>query len=484
AEVGTAKFCGSCGAPVQVAAAYQQQPYPMPMPPRRRSLTWLWVTLGVVGLLFVAFVALVVLLGSDEDPVEQVASQNSTVVATGADAALKSYLEARKAGDMAAAYSALSSKSRQAYTQAEFAAFYGTNRPDSFGKIEVVKAQDPWYQVVVQDMQSGDYRFARAPYTMVKEGGKFLIALENPLLDRMDQAFAGKQYDEAFKLADQMLAINPYSYFAYYNRGWAQAEQKQYQEALTSFAEAGKYVITEDKPDLLRSVGLAYANLKQWDQAWPKLEEALSLTAANTYDKAWRLQAAADLALAYEQAGKTVQAIDLLESIYKQDPTGNWARSAAGRLERKAYKVENGMATYKLMLQGVAFALPQDWVVVTETTGGDWWFARSGKTAEGKSDFAAYFHGDYLGKTMDEAVAGLLKRYQEPIGSPARPDLAIRSKQNLTLGGKPGVRLDFSNGTVSFVVKAGEQWVDFHWFTSPEGQTAIGKWQPTVQITR
>lgn len=490
-EVASGKFCGSCGAPIETAVAQQPQPYPYtqpaPMPPQQKSLTWLWITLGVVGAVAVLGIVAFVLLGSDDlsdNPAPNPGHSAGPVASAGADVVLTSYLDARKAGDLAGAYKLLSAKARESYTQAEYEAYYKDHPLISFGKMQVVPVQDPWVEVIVAEFKAGDSTLKEAPFMLVKESGGYRVALEVPLNNRMDRAFEAKGYDEAEKLADRMEAINPRSYYAQLNRGWVHMERKQYQQAVPRFEAAIKYAIAEDKPDAVRSLGRAYANLGQWDMAVKHLEEAIGLLKpyAEMYDVAWRQRLFGDLAIAYEKAGKLPEAIDLLEVIYKANPKSTVNLDQVGRLERKPYKVENGWATYKLVKHGVSFALPEGWVVSSETTGGDWWFARHPDTAADKIDFAVYIHGDYLGKTLDEAIAGVLKRYQEPLGAPKR-DISIINQDTFEVNGSTATGLLFSDKTVSMLMKVGDDWIDFHWFNNPVAVQSVDEWSETVEVT-
>ncbi|HYF81173.1 MAG TPA: hypothetical protein VD973_29005 [Symbiobacteriaceae bacterium] len=498
-EVAGGKFCGSCGAPMEAAVAFQPQPYPYPqpapMPPQKKSLAWLWITLGVVGAAAVLGIAAFVLLGGPDLPEGPAPNPGPSAGPTtdpsvgpaasaSADVVLKSYLDLRKAGDMAAAYKLLSTKARETYTQAEYEGYYKDHVLVSFGHMEVVPAKDPWVEVVVHDFKAGDSTLGEAPFMLVKESGGFRVALEVPLNARMDRAFEAKAYDEAEKLAGQMEAINPKSYYAQFNRGWAQMERKQYQQAVAPFEAAIEYAIAEDKPDAVRSLGLAYANLNQWDAAAQRLEEAIGLLEpfADLYDIGWRQQLLGDLAIVYEKAGMLPEAIDLLEVIYKADPKATVNLEQAGRLERKPYKVVDGWATYKLMKHGISFALPQGWVISNETTGGDWWFARHPDSPAIKTDLAVYIHGDYLGKTMEEAIAGVLKRYQEPIGAPKR-DVSIINQDTFEINGHTATGLLFSDNTVSVLMKVGESWIDFHWFYNPVAQQDLDDWSETIEVT-
>lgn len=496
-EVASGKFCGSCGAPVETAAAHQplpqpyQYPQPAPMPPKTKSPVWLWITLGVVGAAAVLGILAFVLLGGDDLPTDPTPNpgpsagpSSGPVASAGAEAALRSYLDARKAGKMAEAYNLLSAKAREAYTQAEYEAYYKDHRLVSFGSMQAVPAQDPWVAVVVTDFTVGGNTLKAAPFMLVKESGGYRVALEVPLTSRLDRAFAAKGYDEAMKLADQMEAINPRSYYAQLNRGWVRMEQKQYQQAIPSFEAAAEYAIAEDEPDAVRSLGLAYANLGQWETAAKHLEEAIGLLEpyVDLYDFAWRQSLFGDLATVYEKAGKLPQAIDLLEVLYRADPKATVNLDQAGRLERTPYRVDNGWATYKLIRHGVSFALPKGWIVSKETTGGDWWFARHPDSPETKTDFAVYIHGDYLGKTMDEAIAGVLKRYQEPIGAPKR-DISIIDQDTFEVNGGTATGLLFSDKTISMLMKVGEDWIDFHWFNNPVAQQDVDDWADTVEVT-
>jgi tetratricopeptide (TPR) repeat protein len=487
------KFCASCGGSLaaaqpqppaypQQAAAYQPmyQPTP-PAPPKKRSLTWLWITLGVVGALLLGFVALVML--SDDEPITPTGT-NSPVATSGADGILKTYLNARKAGDLFVGYAALSPKARATFTQDEYAAYYKEFKLVSFGQMEVTQSQDPWYRVTVRDVAYSDMTMPTAVYTVTKVDGKFYVALDSPLTAKIDKAYEAQQYDVVLQLTSQMLAIDPYSYQAYYSRGWALADTGKYQDALTAFTEAGKYVLNEEKPELARSVGATYGRLKLWVQAVEKMEEAQKLGQAlpNSYDKAWLRQVGVDLVTAYQTKGDFIKSHDLLEKLYKEDPNDEKVHGMAVKYERLAYNVTStGFAHYRLFLQGVSFAIPSDWVISSETTGGDWWFARHPQSAEKKVDLGVYFHGDDLGKTLDEAAQGLLKRKREPLGAPPQ-NVDITRQEAITLAKQPALRIEFSDGTTSFLLKARQQWVDFAWYNNPTAKAAIAGWLETVGV--
>jgi tetratricopeptide (TPR) repeat protein len=453
------------------------------MPTQKKSLTWLWITLGAVGAAAVIGIAAFLLLGKDDVP--GTGPTTDPVAAATADAAMKTYLDARKSGDFAAAYKLLSAKAREAYTQAEYTAYYKEHALDSFGDITVGQAQDPWAEVIVHDFNAGGSPLPEAPFTLVKESGGYRVALEVPLLDRMDKAFEGKQYAEVEKLAALMEAINPKSYYAQYNRGWGQMEQDQYDKALPAFTAAVEYAIAEDKAEAVRSLGLAHANLGQWDKAAIQLEEAVGLAEPyeTAYDVNWKQNLFGDLALVYEKAGMIEQAIDLLEVLYKANPASTVGLGQAGRLERVPYKVEDGWATYKLIRHGVSFALPEGWVISNETTGGDFWFARHPGSPANRIDLAVYnWSESSVGKTLEEAIPWFLKHYQEPIGSPRR-DISIVDQDTWDVGGHEATGLLFSDKTISVLMKVGGNWIDFHWSNNPTAQQDADDWSETIEVT-
>ncbi len=260
------------------------------------------------------------------EPAETAAPQP---VPTGPQAVLEAYAAARRDLDFRAAYGLLTPSSQAAFTADEFAGAYAGQHAYTFQSVEVEPARGEitrGYAVGLVLTGTTQYRYARYPYTLRYEGGRWGVAQAAGLLPRTREAFAASEWNADLRLTEAWLSIDPNAWEPYLERFYVLKDTAHPEEARAAWDEAIKLSQPEDDPDLFAALGLLYL-LNGWaDDLIATAQGALDLAAklgkehAQRYDRAWRSARMLAMAYGYRFKGNDQLALQYYRQATALDP--------------------------------------------------------------------------------------------------------------------------------------------------------------------
>ncbi len=145
----------------------------------------------------------------------------------GARYALDRYLAARSARDYAKVYEVLSIRTQKAYTLEELQQFFKEYERYSAGHVGAPQdVKDGWARFPIHDVTwvmrghppaAGELWFT----TVHHDGQRWGVALADPLVGRANAASVSGSADALHQVADLMLSVDPFSFRAYVQKGYA-----------------------------------------------------------------------------------------------------------------------------------------------------------------------------------------------------------------------------------------------------------------------
>ncbi len=244
---------------------------------------------------------------------------------TAAKSALLGYLEGRRAGDLARAYTYLSGPSQALYSQQEFVGYYGQFPRLEWQRVgKVTMVAEDWARIVVYDITSISRegqrnRLADFAYYVHRKDGRWGVAVLNPAMARLNEA---EGPEGTLQAARPLLKANPYSsqvhrelYYAFLAGGDpAQAEA----ELNTLFQVSS--------PSDLAGLQVMWSQLHlvtdQPERAAKAADTAIKLALAypETYGSPWRSSVLTTLAQAHLALGDEAAARSALQQAIQLNP--------------------------------------------------------------------------------------------------------------------------------------------------------------------
>lgn len=114
-----------------------------------------------------------------------------------------------------------------------------------------------------------------------------------------------RKYDEAAKLYEQAVTLNPNFDSAYHEWGYALLKLKKYNESVSASQKA---LTLRNEAETLLNLGLAYIGLEKWQESIESFEKAIKL-------KPKLVQAHFNLAIALRNINRTDEAIESLQTV-------------------------------------------------------------------------------------------------------------------------------------------------------------------------
>jgi len=179
-----------------------------------------------------------------------------------------------------------------------------------------------------------DYAKAAARLAVFRDQQPFqnLPGLTDRALLRLGHAYAGLgQWDASRQAHEQAAArfpAGPWVHEARYDIGWAWQQQKQYDNAVNTYAQVTTGTDSETAARAQFQAGVCRLEQKRFDEAVSAL-----LAVPFTYDyPEWSAAALCEAARGYADQKKTPQAARLLRRVLKAYPRSAWAKVARERL--------------------------------------------------------------------------------------------------------------------------------------------------------
>lgn len=200
----------------------------------------------------------------------------------GARAALEEYLAARRALNWARVYRSLSASARQAYRQSDLEAFFKSYRAYSFREVGEPREEGPgWVRFPVRGVRwelqgAGPLEGREWWVTVHYEEGRWGVGLADPLVDQAREAVRSGDIPTLNRVADTMLAIDPWSYRGHLQKAMALALEGRQDAAAAELEEARRTVPEELRAEVLFPSGNLFRALPQPALAVRAYEEALS----------------------------------------------------------------------------------------------------------------------------------------------------------------------------------------------------------------
>lgn len=179
----------------------------------------------------------------------------------GARYALDRYLAARQALDYERVYEVLTPRTRQAYTLDEMRQFFKDYQGYSVGQVgRAEELQDRWVRFPVMNVQwvirgrpavSGDLWYI----TLHFEGDRWGVALADPLVERAGAAAAAGNPEALHQVADLMLSVDPYSFRAHVQKGYAHLYTGNASASLAELRRASAVVPPPAAGEVLQALG-------------------------------------------------------------------------------------------------------------------------------------------------------------------------------------------------------------------------------------
>lgn len=247
----------------------------------------------------------------------------------GALAALKEYAGARKGLDFGRAYKVLTPSARAAFTAEEFAAAYQGQKSYAYTGLEVgppTGGEARGYVLGVAMVREATYRFARYPYTLLYQQGRWGVAHGSGLGPKALRAFDAGRFDENLALADQWLAIDPQAWEPYLERFYVYKDTDRHAEAVSSWEKALALAPPEEHPHLYDTLSMLYTLTRQGDKLLDSADKALAAANqlgkehAERYNLFWRAGVVIDKAFAYRFKGDRQAAIREYQEAKALDP--------------------------------------------------------------------------------------------------------------------------------------------------------------------
>lgn len=191
----------------------------------------------------------------------------------GARYALDRYLQARMALDYPAVYAVLTPRTQQAYTLEDLRAFFKDYLGYSAGPVAgLEELPDRWVRFAVRPVRwhlkgrppaEGDAWYISVHY----EGDRWGVALADPLTDKAGAASEAGDLEALDRVAEAMLAIDPYSFRAHIQKSYVHLYGGDANAALGELRKAAAYVPPSAAPEVLWPMADLYRLAEQPQRA-------------------------------------------------------------------------------------------------------------------------------------------------------------------------------------------------------------------------
>jgi len=248
-----------------------------------------------------------------------------------ASAAVVGYMQGRRDNNLPAAYKHLSKASQELYSQEEFISYYGQFPVMNWQRVgETTKVSKDWIRVMVYDIRVTSRDGSNMPlpdfaYYVQKSGGKWGIALINPILSKLDDA---SNTPQLFQFIDSLLKVHPYSgslfsrlYYAYMSMG----ELQEAEEALGRYYQVST---PSELPGFQAMQGHFFLSTGYYGQAVEAYTSAMKIapTYAEIYPDTWHSRMMTFQGHAYLEVGELILARQVLEQAVTKDPNNQDAQ--------------------------------------------------------------------------------------------------------------------------------------------------------------
>lgn len=259
----------------------------------------------------------------------------------GARYALDRYLNARSALDYRAVYEVLTQRTQQAYSVEQMKGFFKDYLGYSAGGVtDVVEVADKrWVRFAVATVRwhlkgrpptEGDAWYITAHF----DGARWGIALADPLTERAGAAVAAGSLEGLSKVADEMLAVDPFSFRAHVQKSQVHLYSDDPNAALDELRQALAVVPPPAAPEVFIPLGDLFRSAEEPDQAAQFYRLALDgmYQYAGLYDNGLTAGVNRALALTSLQAGDTAGARRAAAAAQLQSPFDGRHHALAGAI--------------------------------------------------------------------------------------------------------------------------------------------------------
>lgn len=203
---------------------------------------------------------------------------------------VRSFRDAISQKDLNKGYKYISSESQKNASLNEFQSYYNESKPSKILQLNVLpedKEKSSYRRVKVVDEAVDDKGKSYKSiiyYTLINEDGKWKILwLENIKKTAEEQNSKGF-YEEAIKLYEKVLSLDPYNGATYGHIGWCRQRMGKGEEAVTYFKKA--VMLEPDNPSHYNSFASYYLERHLHSLAIENIEKAISMGYGSDYQKA------------------------------------------------------------------------------------------------------------------------------------------------------------------------------------------------------
>lgn len=246
-------------------------------------------------------------------------------------AAVVGYMQGRQENNLPAAYKHLSKASQELYSQEDFVSYYSQFPVMNWQRIgAATMVTKGWIRVMVYDIKVIALDGSNMPlpdfaYYVQKTGGKWGVALLNPVVSTLDDA---NNTPQIFQFIESLLKVHPYSgslfsrlYYAYVAAG----EMEEAEEALWRYYQVST---PSELPGFQGMQGHFFLSTGRYDQAIAAYTSAMKIapTYSEIYSDTWHSKMMTFQGHAYVEAGDLVNGRQVLEQAVAKDPNNEDAQ--------------------------------------------------------------------------------------------------------------------------------------------------------------